>query len=267
VRPSIPLSAPGRLVRAARWTTVARIVLGLALAGTLYLAWHAARDNRRSDALFPANGSPIIALDLSWSVSFDRSTLIEQTMRSFADSGRRLGLILFSDTAYEALPPGTRASALRPFLRFFDGRADTNPWRATFSAGTRISGALALARELIARDHVSDPEVTLISDLSDSPGDEVDLTRQLVVYQQQQIPIHMIGINPQPADEQFFRQALEPGGGSVTALRGDAVRHTAAPSGTRFPVALVVAAGLLALLLALNEHLLGALSWGRRQPA
>ena len=63
----------------------------------------------------------MIALDLSWSVSYANSKLIEQTLRDFADSGRRLGLVLFSDTAYEALPLGTRSDALRPFLRFFTG--------------------------------------------------------------------------------------------------------------------------------------------------
>ncbi len=264
---AIPLASPGSVLRAARWTTVARIVLAVALVGTLFLAYRAAHEPRRQDALLTGGRSPIIALDLSWSVSYDKSRLIEQTMRDFAGSGRRIGLILFSDTAYEAIPPGTQASVLGPYLRFFDGTAGTNPWRATFSAGTRISAALALARGLFARDHIANGSVTLISDLSDSPGDQTELAKELVGYEQLGIPIHMVGINPQPVDEQFFRQAVAPGGGSVTALRsGKAGRH-AAPAGPAFPVALVAAAGVIALLLALNEHLLGSLSWGRRQPA
>ena len=267
MRAAIPLASPGSVLRAARWTTVVRIGLAVALAGTLFLAYRAAHGPHRQDALLTAGRSPIIALDLSWSVSYDKSRLIEQTMRDFAGSGRRIGLILFSDTAYEAIPPGTRASVLAPYLRFFDGTAGTNPWRATFSAGTRISAALGLARTLFARDHIGNGSVTLISDLSDSPGDETELAKQLVAYEQLGIPIHMVGINPQPADEQFFRQAVAPGGGSVTALHSGRAGARVAAGGPGFPVALVVAAGLIALLLGLNEHLLGSLSWGRRQPA
>jgi hypothetical protein len=256
-RPSIPLSSAAALTRNARWTLAARIGLATALVGGLAAAFTLTNRQPAGDGYLAAGRSPVIALDLSWSVSYDRSKLIERTLRSFVDSGRRIGLVLFSDTAYEALPVGTRSDALRPFLRFFQSNGP-NPWRATFSAGTRISAALDLARRMLRQANVSRGSVVLISDLDDSPNDQTDLARSLVTYQREDIPIRMIAVDPTRQDEQFFREALQ-SGGSVTTL------HSTGASGSRsaFPVTLVVVVALIVLLLALNEQLLGALTWAR----
>jgi hypothetical protein len=260
-RPSIPLSSAHWLSSRVRWTLVTRVVLAGCLAGALVAAFLLTRHDRRSDAFLESGRSPVIALDLSWSVSYDKSKLIARTLRGFADSGRRLGLVLFSDTAYEALPVGTPSDALRPFLRFFHGGAP-NPWRATFSAGTRISGALDLARQMLRRAHVDNGSVVLISDLDDSPRDEVNLARTLVTYQREQIPLRMIAVDPVEQDAQFFRDALR-SVGTVSTL-------TSAGAGSgdgSFPTRLVLVIGLIALALALNEHALGTLTWGRRTTA
>lgn len=260
-RPSIPFSSAGRLVGAARWTLAARIVLAACLVGGLVGAFLLTRHDRQSDAYLQPGRSSVIALDLSWSVSYDNSKLIEQTLSNVVDSGRRIGLVLFSDTAYEALPIGTRPDALRPFLRFFTGRGP-DPWRATFSAGTRMSTALDLAHQMLRRQHVDRGSVVLISDLDDSPNDETDLARTLVTYQRDAIPIRMIAVNPTRQDEQFFRDALR-SGGSVTTLR----TAGADAGGSAFPILLVLLCAVVALVLALNEHVLGTLSWGRRREA
>lgn len=258
-RPSIPFSSARAFAGKARWTLAARIGLAVLLVGGLVAAFQLTHKHSRTDAYLEAGRSPVIALDLSWSVSYDKSKLIEQTLKGFVDSGRRLGLVLFSDTAYMALPLGTRAEALRPFLRFFKG-AGADPWRATFSAGTRIGAGLDLAHRMLLRAHVKNGSVVLISDLDDSPSDETDLAKNLVTFQRENIPIRMIAVNPTKQDEAFFRDALQ-GGGSVTTLRS----VTAGGGGGEFPVTLVVVIALVALLLALNEQLLGALTWGRRR--
>jgi hypothetical protein len=260
-RPSIPLSSVTALTRSAWWTMALRAGLAVVLVAGLVAAFMLTRHHRKPDAFLESGRSPVIALDLSWSVSYANSKLIEQTLRDFADSGRRLGLVLFSDTAYEALPVGTSSDALRPFLRFFAGSAQ-NPWAATFSAGTRISAALDLAHGMLRRAHVEKGSVVLISDLDDSPSDEVDLARSLVTFQQDAIPIRMIAVNPVPQDAQFFRDALG-SGGSVTTLRN--LRRV--DTGHSFPTLLVALIALVVLLLALNEHLLGRLVWGRRRTA
>ncbi len=260
-RPSIPFSSLGVLRRSARWTLVARLGLAVCLVGALVAAFLVTHHDRRGDAALQSGRSPVIALDLSWSVSYDKSKQIERTLRGLADSGRRLGLVLFSDTAYEALPVGTPSDALRPFLRFFKGGA-TNPWRATFSAGTRISTALDLARRMLEQAHETNGSVVLISDLDDSPADEVELARTLVTYQREAIPIRMIAVDPVPQDEQFFRDALRSVGTVSRATSGNP-----GGGGHGFPTLLVVLVGLIALALALNEHALGALTWGRRRAA
>jgi hypothetical protein len=258
--PSIPLTSMTALARGARWTLVVRVALAAVLVAGLVGAFLLTRHQRRAESFLESGRSPVIALDLSWSVSYANSKLIEQTLRDFADSGRRVGLVLFSDTAYEALPVGTRSDALRPFLRFFAGGGQ-NPWTATFSAGTRISAALDLARSMLRQARIDKGSVVLISDLDDSPNDEVDLARSLVNYQRDAIPIRMIAVNPVPQDAQFFRDALG-SGGSVTTLRS--VRAIDA-GGRSFPTLLVVVIAVVVLVLALNEHLLGRLVWGRRR--
>ena len=105
-RPSIPLSSIGAFSRSARWTLAARIGLAACLVVALVAAFFVTRHDRRGDAALQSGRRPVIALDLSWSVSFDKSRQIEKTLRGFADSGRRLGLVLFSDTASNLRRPG-----------------------------------------------------------------------------------------------------------------------------------------------------------------
>jgi hypothetical protein len=257
-RPSIPFSSVGAVSRRVRLTLVARIGLAACLVGALVAAFLLTHRDRASESYLQAGRSPVIALDVSWSVTFDKSKLIQRTLQGFVDSGGRIGLVLFSDVAYEALPVGTPSEALRPFLRFFQGRGQ-NPWRATFSAGTRISNALDLARRMLRQAHADKGSVVLISDLDDAPADEVGLARTLVTYQREAIPLRMIAVNAVPQDAQFFRDALH-SVGSVTTLAGGS-RPAARPT---FPTLIVVLVGLFVLALALNEHALGRLTWGRR---
>lgn len=260
---AIPLAAPGPIARAARWTWLVRLVLAAALIVTMVFAFLSSRTRKSADALLEDGRSPIVALDLSWSVSSRNADLVGNTLKTFAESGRDIGLVLFSDSAYEALPPGTSSEALKPFLRIFDGTTPTNPWRATFSAGTRIGAALDRARQMLLDAHITNGSVVLISDLDDSPADQPDLARTLITYENEGIPIRMISINAVPEDVRYFRAALAPGGGTVTAI-GEQSSQTVEKAGAAFPTGLVLAAGIIALLLALNEQALGRLTWGRR---
>ena len=95
----------------------------------------------------PAGTDGLVVLDLSASISTDTYARIGATLDGLAETGGRYGLIVFSDTAYLALPPGTPAAELRAFARRFDlpeqtGGAltvPTSPWTDSFSAGTKIS--------------------------------------------------------------------------------------------------------------------------------
>ena len=266
-RPAIPLGDVGALVRPFRRTLVFRLALAAALAGTLAAAYVGADRTGKHTGLLPSGKSPIVAIDMSWSVSYDNYDQIERALRDLAGSGRRIGLVLFSDIAYEALPPGTRASELRPYLRFFRTRGTPNPWQEAFAGGTRIWSALDLAHRMLERDHVPNGAVVLISDLADAPNDRALLAQTLSSYVSDRIPVKIVALDPTPEDAQLFERALAHGGGTVETL-GPATRSAA----TRRPrpalqTTLVASALALALLLGLNEAALGRLGWRTRRAA
>ena len=138
----------------------------------------------RGAGLLPAGSDGLVVLDLSASISSDTYARIGGTLDRLAGSGGRYGLIVFSDTAYLALPPGTPAAELRPFARRFDLPAQaagaivvpTNPWTASFSAGTKISTGLQVALDTIRARQLGRPAVLLVSDLDDDAGDRERLT-------------------------------------------------------------------------------------------
>jgi len=82
--------------------------------------------------------------------------------------------------------------------------------------------------------------------------------------EREDIPIRMIGVNPTRQDVAFFREALQ-SAGTVTALHAAGGGAAGAGGGSSFPVGLVVVVALVVLLLALNEQVLGALTWARRR--
>ena len=258
---AIPLAAPGPIVRAARLTWVARIALAVALAVTLAVAFLSSRTPKSSDALLPDGRSSVVALDLSWSVSSRNVDAVGKTLSTFA-SRAATRLVLFSDTAYEALPAGHEPDALQAVRADLHGRkSDLNPWRATFSAGTRRPGRSARPSDAPRGAH-RNGSVVLIS-YSTIPRPTSPTSRaSLVTYQREGIPIRMVGINPVAEDVRYFQAALGPGGGSVTTVGSDKTTEIQKAGGA-FPVGLVAAAGLIALLLALNEQALGRLTWGR----
>jgi hypothetical protein len=134
-----------------------------------------------------------IVLDVSGSVSGLTLPPVGRALRAIQRSAGptgTVGLVLFSDSAMEALPPGTPARELRPFIHFFtpigsSGRDGTtpqlppNPWAISFSDGTKISAGLAAAREALTRDHVYG-RIVLISDLVDDTLDRPAVRSELV---------------------------------------------------------------------------------------
>jgi hypothetical protein len=267
-RLTIPLSDTGAFARRARRTLVVRAVLAVALAGALAAVYVGVRETKKGGGLLPSGRSSVVAVDMSWSVSYLEYRQIERTLRDLAGSGQRIGLVLFSDGAYEALPPGTPASELKSYLRFFARRGVPNPWRDDFAGGTRIWAALDLARRMLKRDHIPNGSVVLISDLADAPNDRAGLSQELVAYARDSIPIRIVGLDPAKEDAQLFKDALAHGGGSVTTVEPTATGEVRIPrESPAFPLAVVAAVAALALLLSVNEHALGALRWGRRRTA
>ena len=106
MRVVVPLPDVRVFRSAERRTRLLRIGLALALLATLAAAFLLAQGPRARAGTVLGGKSSIVVLDLSWSTSSSPGE-IERTLRGLASSGSRIGLVVFSDVAYEMLPPGT----------------------------------------------------------------------------------------------------------------------------------------------------------------
>jgi hypothetical protein len=278
-----------------RRTALIRFALAGVMLVALALAVSFGRDpDKRARTLFPGSESGVLVLDMSASVGGPGRSFL-RPIEYLSKTGQDFGLVLFSDVAYEAVPPGTSSSELSAYLRIFrpptqncdlpDGFTcppgtkrmtpaelrqarsrgrEQNPWSETFRGGTRISAGLALARQVLAREKLSHRGVLLVSDLDDSLFDVPALTRELITYRAQEIPLHVVALRAFNDDRLYFRRLI---GRKAFVRRANLSPRTAARKPVRtaeaFPVDLV-AVGLFALLLlALNEHYCGRLTWRR----
>jgi hypothetical protein len=266
----IPLATTRELLGPARRTQLVRAVAGLGLVALAIAAILVSRHPRTHEVRFlPAGSNGIVVLDLSASISQDTYSRIGQTLSELSKTRGRYGLVIFSDSAYEALPPGSPASAFEPMVRFFAlpqqqqaGVAPTlpaNPWTDSFSAGTKISTGLDLARSILIGDKLARPAVLLISDLDDDSSDLPNLGNVATAYRQERIGLNIVGLNPSADDEQFFQKFVA-GSGTLShaQLPGEDQASTASP----FPWTLALVAFALIALLALNELWTARLTWG-----
>jgi hypothetical protein len=263
VNTSIPLPDAGVFHSAERRTRLVRTGLALALLGTLAAAFLLARGPQSRAGVLSGGTTTVVVLDLSWSTSSSYGE-IARTLRELASSGGRLGLVVFSDVAYEMLPAGTPAAELRPLLRFFSrpkGHRVESPWAASLSGGTRISAGLLLGREMLRRDRISNGSVVLVSDLGDAPNDRAQLTAAVLSYVREGIPLRVVGIDPTAENERFFQGLLGSRPLRPRANRSSPVAESSSSSGLR--LALVAVAALFLALLVVNEHACARLSWSR----
>jgi hypothetical protein len=297
-RQSIPVADARALGHHARRTTLVRLALAAALLVALALEVSFGRDtDKRKHAVFPGGESGVVVLDVSASIGSPVHRFTDP-LRYLARTNQEFGLVLFSDSAYEAVPPGTNAAELRPFIRRFSpppepcssppgwrcprgtrrmSVAETLRWRATaaqhrdpwlesFRGGTRISTGLTLARRILEREGMTRRGALLVSDLNDSPFDVPALTRELATYRKNSIPLHVVALSSFREDRSYFRRLLGPGAFVDQAdlasqkVGGGETRETSS-----FPVDLVLVGLLVLLLLGANEHYCGRLTW-RRAP-
>jgi hypothetical protein len=270
---SVPLADPSSLDSAARRTRLVRLLLAAVLVASTVAAFLAApaSPGRR---FLPADATGIVVLDVSSSVRPETYYRIEQTLATIAASQSRLGLVLFSDVAYEAFPPGTPARELRSLLRFFapsvasakpNDQTTRSPWDQWFSGGTKISNGLFLAAQMLQQEHVKRSAVILISDLADDPTDLARLTDAVLLLEQRAVPLEIVALAPSAANADFFQRLL-----GTDAIFREAQLPTDAQArgqlevtGT-FATGLAVLAALAIALLTLNEWWAEPLRWRRR---
>jgi hypothetical protein len=258
---AIPASEGTRLRPAVRRTTILRIALALGLLAALALAFVAARGyDVRHAPLVPSGSTGMVVLDMSASVY---EGAMEETLQKMATTGEKAGLVVFSDTAYEALPPSTPAEGLKGWLSLF--RRDTPweyPWATSFAGGTVISTGLVLARTLLRRDHVAHPHVVLVSDLADSDQDLQRLETVVAQYQREHIDLRVIKVSP--GTEPATRAASTlPNAAFVADAASEIVDPTHRGDSGVLPVVLALLVCLVGALAAANELSLHPLTWRR----
>jgi hypothetical protein len=264
-RPGLPLADAKRYGGFARRTAVVRWILAALALAILLLALLASRTGRTTNAaLLPAGSRSVVVLDLSASLSSDTFSREGATIGRLADSGGRMSLVVFSDLAYEAMPPGTPASELRPIARLFTlprqgqpGAAPTlplNPWTNTFTSGTSISSGLALAEQVLRRSHLRGSQIVLVSDLADDPNDQTRLMQILLQLRREQVTVHAIALDPAAGDAAFFQRLLgRLGRISLAGLPTAGAQGTVPSNDAGVPSELIGLAAILLALLAANE--------------
>jgi hypothetical protein len=277
-RDALPLADVASLVGIARRTRLVRLALGLALVACAAAAFVSVPrpEGRR---FLPSTTVTIVVLDLSSSIRPQSFQLIHQTLQGLIGTGGRFGVVLYSDVAYEALPPGTPASELTRFARFFaeenaqrvaaDGiPIPRTPWEQWFSAGTNISAGLRLAARQLQEAHVENGGVALFSDLADDPNDLTSLAETIALYVDRKLPLRVIALDPAPENLAFFQELLAgPGLLSDVRLPKPEVARGALEIQAPFPTRLALIAGALILLLAWNEWYSEPVRWPRRRAA
>jgi hypothetical protein len=263
---AIPVADAAALRPAARRTKVVRLALAVVLAGLVVTAVVVSRHpHTETIVALPPHSSAIVVLDVSASISADTYSRIGGTLSSLARSGGRYGLVVFSDQAYEALPPGTPARDLEPLVRYFSlppqstpGAAQTfppNPWQRVFSAGTKISAGLELAHQIAFEDRLSKPIAILVSDLDDDPEDLPRLVTIMLALKRDHIPLRIVGLNPSNQDVALFKRLT---GGAPVVRAGPLQPGPEPHNRTPFPWTLVVLALVVAGAIAVHEL------WGPR---
>jgi hypothetical protein len=278
-RPTIPIADAPALRRVARRTSVARLGLALLLLlGLGACVWLAGDFRTRPSSYFAAGGGGIVVLDLSTSVDPARYRRLARVLRTIVETGQPVGLVAYSDSAYEMLPPGTRGDELRPLLRFFEPPSGDpaqarrargfgfleSPWAGSFRGGTRISTGLRVAREMVARDGLAPATVVLVSDLDDSPFDTARLGDEAIRYRRAGIDLRLVTLSPSREDRDLFMRLMGPRAfvDHRELLANSALEERRTLVGS-FPVLLVLVAAALLLLLAANERVNARLRWRR----
>ncbi len=205
---AIPASEPRRLLELGRRTTVLRAVLAGALALLVVAAVLVARQYDVRHAPLVASGSSgIIVLDLSASV-FEGG--FEATVRKLVETDERAGLVVFSDAAYELLPPGSSGREFQPLLRFFrateSGFLPPNPWDR-FRAGTRISEGLKSAREALLREG-GPGKIILLSDLEILPDEVQRLVTVFADLRQDGFKVEIVPLSPRQEQRELLELLL-----------------------------------------------------------
>src|SRR6476469_36944 len=190
-----------RLHTQAQRTSLVRLLLVTALAATLAWLFVVAKSaGAGRAAVFPEGTSTgVVALDMSASISGPIYARVATTLRGIVNANQSVGLIMYSDTAYELLPPNAPPGAMLQFIPFFVplryyGSTPVfgqTPWD-TFMGGTRVAAGLIASESALKRAGVQHGAILLVSDLDDSQADGALLEQEAVRLKNDHIPVRIV---------------------------------------------------------------------------
>jgi hypothetical protein len=280
-RPAIPLADLGLLGRPLLRTTATRLGLLVALAALVAISiWRATQLSASALSFLPHRSSTVLVLDQSKSVYLSGYREIAGLLDAFVKADAPVGLIMFSDTAYELLPPGSHGSELRPLLRYYTPTKGGSkslssgpqfirtPWDISFSGGTKISGALQLGERLLNREHVRHGTLLLISDLDTADTDLPSFAKTLTQLRSSPtVDLRILALHPDPGPRRFVQKIV----GKQPFISGSGLAGRHVEPTQRFeaasPLWLVIPALLLLAALAANELLCNRIELAPREEA
>jgi hypothetical protein len=273
--PSIPLSTTAALSGPARRTLFLRALLALVLVGLVVSASATGRsDAAAARGLLPKGGGMLV-LDVSRSIKPEADKTIVKVLDQLIASRSRIGLVVFSDIAYEMFPPGSPTRELGSLVRLFTPPAHPKPgldpttptpWSSNFSGGTQISAGLNVAHQALVREGEPKGPLLLVSDLDTAPDDVPRVAQTFNAFRNLGVPFRIVALTPRAdnlalfqnlAGKSAFRKPVTRTGSTVGTSEG-------ALEGA-LPWSLIVIAGLVLFALAVNEHWCGRLPVPRTQ--
>jgi hypothetical protein len=264
----VVLADQSRLRTARIRTDAGRVLIGLGLAATaalMFVSAHHAGAGRA--AVFPeGTDTGVITLDMSASISGPTYARVATTLRGIAAANQSVGFVMFSDTAYELLPPNSPPAALAAFIPYFVplryyGTTPVfgqSPWDM-FMGGTRLAPGLIMAEQSLRRAHVRHGAILIVSDLDDSSADYPLLNEEAVRLRHDHIPVRIVPLFASAHNKQLFAALF----GDNAFVDPSVFRHTATthtqPIAAPMPWTLLGLGAVLILLLAANERWNGRL--------
>jgi hypothetical protein len=252
-----------------------RLLLGAVLIGLVVAATETGRSRAAAGrGLVPGGVGGILVLDVSRSIKPDANRTITNVLQQLIDSHTRIGLVAFSDIAYELLPPGSPSSELRPLLRYFapvkpkpgPDPYPPNPWTSSFSGGTQISSGLAVAHATLTRAGQPKGPILLVSDLDTAPDDVPRVALAFNQFKAQGVPFRIVAVSPRQDNLSLFQNLAGKGAFvSPVARTSSATGDTEGSGRGHIPWGLVAIALLVLGALAANEHWCGRLPVPRTQ--
>ena len=243
-------------------TTIVRIALVLALAATLGGTILLARSAGSGRAALLPEGvkTGVIVVDMSGSESGLPFERVATVLRALAAANQAMGLVMFSDTAYELLPPNSPASSLLEFERFFNPQSidkgspifGITPW-AAFSAGRGSREGCAWARQRYSVPASRTDRSSSSATSTTAPPTRSRSSPRPSRSRRHDVPLRIVPVVAAPPDVKIFRTLFGLNSFVVPSAYKTTSTEQVQPVTSSLPWALISVGAILVGLLAANE--------------